>query len=89
MTPDATPPAPRLATLFTIPYLAAPGTCLSCHAFGYWITTAKGKKMLVEVEGTDARQKDPMPRENGIGQAHFATCPQAKDWRGHTRAQRR
>lgn len=52
---------------FTIP----PGTrhsfCKGCSLDIYWIETVKGKKMPVDPDGT----------------SHFATCPQADQFRTH------
>lgn len=41
------------------------GNCRSCRAEVMWVTTAAGKRM-------------PIDRD---GKSHFATCPQADDWR--------
>jgi len=43
-----------------------PGTCRSCHAAIVWVKNQKTGKW------------SPMNRD---GTSHFATCPQAKDWR--------
>lgn len=44
--------------------------CRSCGAPIIWCTTAKGKKMPVDVQEND----EPTT-------SHFATCPQAGQWR--------
>lgn len=41
------------------------GRCRSCRAEVMWVTTAAGKRMPIDRDGT----------------SHFATCPDAKDWR--------
>lgn len=42
-----------------------PAKCRSCHAEVLWTTTPAGKR-------------SPLDRD---GKSHFATCPQAKEWR--------
>jgi hypothetical protein len=80
--PAAPSPERRLPALFEIPTAARCDTCRSCRAVGYWITTAKGKQMFVEVDHSDRRQAVPAPGQPGKGQSHFIRCPQAGMWRG-------
>lgn len=53
-----------------------PGTCRSCGAEGYWVTTkskgprTSGKPMLIDPDGT----------------SHFATCPNAEQHRRRRRS---
>lgn len=42
-----------------------PAQCRSCHAEVMWATTPAGKRAPLNRDGT----------------SHFATCPQANDWR--------
>lgn len=44
--------------------------CRSCGAPILWCITAKGKKMPVDV-----------PTDDGPTTSHFATCPEANQWR--------
>jgi hypothetical protein len=61
------PPATtRRSVTFPIPPSAPKKPCRSCGADVVWITTDRGRKMPV----------DP-----GTGESHFATCPQADQWR--------
>lgn len=46
-------------------------TCRSCGAQVVWEQTASGKKMPMDVE----------PGPDGKRVSHFATCPQADEWR--------
>jgi hypothetical protein len=46
-------------------------TCRSCGAKVEWVETANGKKMPMDLE----------PDAEGNRISHFATCPQANDWR--------
>lgn len=55
----------RRRVTFPIPSDTAQTSCRSCGAPGYWIETNNGRPLLV----------------NPNGEAHFATCPDAKHWR--------
>lgn len=48
-----------------------PGRCRSCGAVVLWVETQGGKRMPV----------DYPPDESSLVESHFATCPQAKEWR--------
>lgn len=62
----ASPPAPaRPPVRFEIPAGALARSCRGCGAPVYWITTAAGKAMPVDLDGV----------------SHFATCPQAAKFR--------
>lgn len=50
---------------FDIPKGTPVAKCRSCGASIQWIKTTKGKNMPVNADGT----------------SHFATCPQAGNWR--------
>jgi hypothetical protein len=50
---------------FEIPSSANPTECRGCRALIYWIKTAAGKAMPVNPDGV----------------SHFATCPDAKEFR--------
>ncbi len=68
-------------------------TCKSCGARITWLTTAAGKAMLVDedpvpygnivvVDGTRCRVLERGEEYDGPRYVtHFATCPQAPDWR--------
>jgi hypothetical protein len=55
----------RQAVKFEIPDDAPRGTCSGCAAAIAWISTATGKRMPVDADGT----------------SHFATCPKAAHFR--------
>ena len=57
--------------------------CRSCQAVVYWITTAAGRPMPVDCAVAGGRA--PTATEPGEGVSHFATCPQAKQWKGSSR----
>lgn len=59
---------------FPIPPAAPVVGCRSCRAPVVWITTAAGKRMPVDYV-REAGQPPP------AGASHFATCPNAADWR--------
>jgi hypothetical protein len=72
-------------------FVVAAGTpaseCRSCHERVYWIVTAAGKRMPVDVdvEGGYAPDAGRVEHEldiNGHGVSHFATCPFAAQHRG-------
>ncbi len=50
---------------FSIPPGTPSAKCRSCQATIYWIETTKGKQMPC----------------NGDGTSHFASCPNADEWR--------
>ncbi len=75
----------RLAT-------AGPGLCRSCGAVITWYQLASGKRHpfdgtpvpeLVQPAGQDAGVFGQL--DTAVATSHFATCPQAKQWRGKGR----
>ena len=48
-----------------------PGICRTCFARIWWVKTPAGKPAPYDRE----------PNEAGNFVSHFATCPQAKEWR--------
>ena len=58
-------PVDRPPVEFDIPASAIPTECRGCNALIYWIRTEKGKAMPVNPDGV----------------SHFATCPDAKEFR--------
>ena len=74
------------------------GKCRSCKAQVEWAYTLGGKKAPFELdekgeyvlENGTARHVGPPPQQLELGAGpqpqhytnHFATCPQASDWRG-------
>lgn len=66
-----------------------PGECRSCHAAIVWATLISGSRMPFNAPLTIARVREP----GGAGEraiadvdvevtySHFATCPQAAQWR--------
>jgi len=69
----------RKLVYFDVPAGVERSQCDACPKKCYWIRTAKGNRMLVDVdvEGGIA----PTADEPGRGFAHFATCPQAQRFR--------
>jgi len=69
----------RKLVYFPVPAGTERSQCDACPKQCYWIRTAAGKRMLVDVdvEGGIAPTSD----EPGRGWAHFATCPQAQRFR--------
>lgn len=57
--------AERKKLTFEIPSFASPTECRGCKALIYWIQTAAGKAMPVNPDGV----------------SHFATCPNAPEFR--------
>lgn len=65
------------------------GTCRSCGAKLVWATTAVGKKMPLEpcavADGNIRIDQAGIARVGRMGtgpyRSHFATCPNANDWR--------
>lgn len=70
--------------------------CRSCDAPVIWATTTKGKAMLVDAEPSDDGNVElalrdgravatvltgPSLLEGPLRTSHFATCPQADQWR--------
>lgn len=60
--------------VFPIPPAAPVVACRSCKAPIVWIVTALGKRMPVNYARVGC-----CPPANGT--SHFATCPNAADWR--------
>lgn len=82
MTEPTPAPAPsRPPTLFEVFPGTAMSECRSCrHTPLYWITTKKGKKMLVDCHaGTGCVA--PSEERPGRGVSHFIACPQRNKWR--------
>jgi hypothetical protein len=52
-----------------IPTGTRPSTCRGCQATIYWLVTEKGKRMPVDPDGTP----------------HWATCPNAQEFRRRKR----
>jgi hypothetical protein len=65
----------KTALTFPIPPSAPVVPCRSCKAPIVWIRTALGKRMPVNYE----RVNGCCPPASGT--SHFATCPNASDWR--------
>lgn len=70
---------------FDVPAGTQASECRSCKATVYWIVTPSGKRMPVdcEVDGGYSPFKG-VPgdgEQDGSGVSHFATCPQAAQWR--------
>ena len=60
--------------------------CKSCDAEIYWVKTKKGKAMPVDMDSVDQYYTihGKMPtefRQEGILTSHFATCPNANEFR--------
>jgi hypothetical protein len=71
---------------FDVPAGTPAAQCRSCQEEVYWIVTAAGKRMPVdvEVEGGITPIGGGVPTAfdcDGRGVSHFATCPQADQWR--------
>ena len=71
---------------FLVPEGTAATGCRSCRAVAYWVTTAAGAQMLVDCAVPGGRA--PTATEAGEGVSHFATCPQAKQWKGAGKGRR-
>ena len=52
--------------------------CLSCGASIVWLTTEAGKRIPVDAATTYTWDEVFAPKKGHI--AHFATCPQVKEW---------
>lgn len=74
-------------SLFTVPAGTRSSPCRSCQKPCYWITTAKGKAMLVDCRPDAVRYPGcfmPTDQTDGTGISHFANCPNAdKHRRAH------
>jgi hypothetical protein len=65
------------------------GTCRSCDGKIVWAATASGKKIPLEpcplAEGNVRLDASGIARVGKVGtgqyRSHFATCPNANDWR--------
>lgn len=89
------------ALLFPVPAGTRPSTCRSCGREVFWIVTAAGRRMPVDctVEGGERPTRkgftDPsdapgeLTPKDGAGASHFATCPQAEQWRTRERPSKR
>lgn len=53
-------------------------TCRSCGRCIVWLVTDKGRRMPVDPEGVKPGET---VYEHGRHVSHFATCPQADQWR--------
>jgi hypothetical protein len=65
---------------FTIPASTTASACRSCGVRVFWISTAQGVKMPVEVDAQHPnfpQCREPQPVEPGLGFSHFVTCPNA------------
>lgn len=65
-----------------------PGNCRSCHAAITWAETIRGKRMpfdgeivAVKTEGSPIAGRVVEVIDTDVTSSHFATCPQANDWR--------
>jgi len=75
------PTSKASATLLAIPAGTASSRCRSCDAPIYWVKTALGRLMPVTVDQGRPGHLLPTVDSEGAGIAHFATCPNANDWR--------
>ncbi len=64
------------------------GTCRSCGAAIEWAETIRGKRMpfdapivVVRSQGSPLEARVVEFVDTTVTPSHFATCPQAKDWR--------
>lgn len=59
---------------YEVPEHATPTTCRSCGAAMVWIKTANGRAMPLSLATVETR--------DGVryALAHFADCPEAKEW---------
>jgi hypothetical protein len=64
---------------FDVPAGTRPSQCRSCKAVVYWIETAAGRKMPVDVDVPGGYE--PRVGEEGHGVSHFSTCPDRDEWR--------
>lgn len=71
-------------SLFDVPASTPSFPCRSCGKRCHWIRTAKGIPMLVDTDVEGGRA--PTAREPGLGQSHFATCPDADKMRKRRQA---
>jgi hypothetical protein len=71
----------RSATLLAVPAGTIAGRCRSCESPIYWVKTALGRRMPVTIDETRPGHRMPTLALEGAGIAHFATCPNANDWR--------
>lgn len=58
--------------------------CRSCEAAVVWLRTKRGKPILVDwdsIEDEETLRGENTTFRFGIHRTHFATCPQANDWR--------
>ena len=65
----------REPTFFLIPAGTRRSVCRSCDEVGFWITTAAGRRLLLDLQAPGALA--PTNDRTGRGTAHFATCPNA------------
>lgn len=61
--------------------------CQSCGRSGYWAEGAKGGKVLVDCRPTGCIEPSAADKRDGQGIAHFATCPDARQWREYSAKQ--
>ena len=82
----------KLLIQVRVPLGAMPDECRSCHAKVFWGKTPSRKKMIIDadpvshdranvliVRGTESPNAAALRGELFV--AHWATCPQAKDWK--------
>lgn len=64
-----------MAILFAVPKGTEPAVCqaASCQKQIYWVLTARGKRMPVDVDTPNG--KTPTRSEPGQGEPHWAVCP--------------
>jgi hypothetical protein len=59
--------------------------CASCGRTGYWVDMPEGygknNRILVDCRPTGCIEPSASEHRDGKGIAHFATCPDAKEWR--------
>lgn len=69
------------AVFFTVPAGTQPAECggRSCRATIYWIVTGNGRRMPVDVDVEGGHE--PSEQEDGQGVSHFASCPDAQQFR--------
>ena len=68
------------------------GRCRSCGAVIEWAETLRGKRMpfdgeiiVARTEGNPIQGRVVEYVDTDVTSSHFATCPDAQDWRGRKR----
>lgn len=67
---------------FVVPADTRHTLCRSCGVMVFFVMQPSGKPMPIDVLVQGGKMPHPKDKSDGRGVSHFATCPQASQWRG-------